>query len=526
MPTTTEMAARAQELAKKLISDIPFCPWEPNAKIDPITRQVVGMGPQQLFLLDFGKEALYGGAAGGGKSIALLMGASQFLTVPGYAALLLRKSYADLTKPGALMDVAASWWGAQKECKFDSQENTWVFSLPGGGYSKIVFGYLDKANDKYKYQGGAYSFIGFDELTQHKQADYEYLFSRMRRPGDPRNPLSQVPLRMRSTANPGGTGHVWVHSKFIAAWQKWKEGKGPRPKRNFYPALLADNPMLDQEAYIESLQELDPLTRAQLLHGDWNIRPEGRMFRSDWFKRISIKDVPADCAWVRYWDMASTEENPEKEKEMGGPDWTVGALVGRCSDGRWFIADVRRWRQNPDMNDKLLKVTALHDTPRVPQIVEQEPGSSGKTAIHHYATQVFVGLNFRGVPSTGSKVVRAGPVASLADAGKVFLVEDGTWDIEAFLDELELFPDPKVHDDQIDAVSGAFGILAKQFMGKLNLGAGNDEFRRENPWRPDVTLALSPADLAAGSGVLNEKVAAARLQEKNMRQQIARAWAV
>lgn len=485
------------------------------------------MGPQQLFLLDFGREALYGGAAGGGKSIALMMAASQFLMVPGYAALLLRKSYADLTKPGALMDIGAQWWGPNKSAKFDTQESTWVFSLPGGGQSKIVFGYLDKANDRFKYQGGAYFFVGWDELTQHKLVDYTYLFSRMRRISDPNNPLSRVPIRVRSTANPGGTGHQWVFNRFIVQWQKWKQENAPRPKRNFYPANIDDNPKLDRADYIESLMELDPVTRAQLMHGDWNIRPDARMFKSSWFRKISIDEVPPDCAWVRYWDMASTEEDPEKDRDRGGPDFTAGALVGRHSDGRYFLADMRRWRHDPDMSDKLLYVTALHDTPRVPQVMEQEPGSSGVFAIHHFRNQVFVGLNFRGLPSSGSKVVRAGPVASLAAAGRLFIVADGTWDVEKFLDEMEMFPDPRVHDDQVDSLSGAFSVLAKVYLGKLNLGEHvNDHFIRRNPWRPDVSLRLSPADLAAGSGLLNEKMAGARLHEQNLRASVARAWAV
>lgn len=514
-PSPEQARERAAQIALELLSGIPYCPWTPNP------------GPQSRFLLDFGKEALYGGAAGGGKSIALLMAASMFLHVPGYSALLLRKSFSELNKPGALMDIGEDWWRGQPGTKFDTQDNTWFFECPGGGRSRIVFGYLDKVGDKEKYQGGAYQFVGFDELTHFRETDYRYLFSRQRKVDDPDNPVSRIPIRMRSTTNPGGPGHAWVFKRFVGPYVAWREHGARRPPRNFYPALLSDNPKLNREDYTQSLMELDPVTRAQLLRGDWNIRPEGRMFKSKWFKEIKIADVPAVCAWVRFWDMASTEEDPDKEKKRGGPDFTVGGLIGRDTIGNYYIADIQRWRKDAGLNDLLLGAVATHDTSRIPQIMEQEPGSSGKTAIYHYRSGPFEGMNFRGIPSTGSKVVRASPVASYAEQGRVFVVTDGTWDVEAFYDEIEQFPDPGVHDDQVDAISGAFSVLAKLFLGKISFGEHmNNEFRRENPWRPDVTLVLSPADLSAGGGLLNERVANARMDEKQMRSVVARAWAV
>jgi hypothetical protein len=195
-----------RNLAQQLVYDIPFCPWQPNP------------GPQSMFLLDFGRESLYGGAAGGGKSIALLMAASQFLDIPGYAALLLRKSYADLGKPMALMDIADQWWGPQRGhgVRFDSQQHAYEFACPQGGKSRIVFGALDNENDRFKYQGGAYHFVGFDELTQQKERDYRYIFSRVRRTME--GALSQLPIRFRSTTNPGGVGHEWVYKRFIGRW--------------------------------------------------------------------------------------------------------------------------------------------------------------------------------------------------------------------------------------------------------------------------------------------------------------------
>ncbi len=204
---------------------------------------------QRAFLDLQCQEALYGGAAGGGKSDALLMAALQYVTVPGYSALLLRRTYADLALPEAIMDRSKTWLmgsGAQ----WNDRDKRWTF--PSG--ATLTFGYLDNDRDRYRYQSAAFQFIGWDELTQFPKAWYLYLFSRLRRL-EKRN----VPLRMRGASNPGGIGHEWVKSRFIDDAQD----------RIFIPARMSDNPHLDQLSYLQSLSQLDPVTRAQLLEGRW-----------------------------------------------------------------------------------------------------------------------------------------------------------------------------------------------------------------------------------------------------------------
>ena len=79
---------------------IPHWPHPPQARF---LGMHIGRG-RRVF------EALFGGSAGGGKSDALLMGAAQFVHVPGFAALILRRTFQDLSLPGAIMDRAISWW--------------------------------------------------------------------------------------------------------------------------------------------------------------------------------------------------------------------------------------------------------------------------------------------------------------------------------------------------------------------------------------------------------------------------------
>jgi hypothetical protein len=107
---------------------------------------------------------------------------------------------------------------------------------------------------------------GFDELTTFKVEDYQFLFSRLRKPST--GPLSEIPLRMRSTSNPGGPGHLWVRNRFMSS-------SATEHNRLFIPAKLSDNPHVDQKSYVDALSELDDQTRRQLLDGDWNARPSG-----------------------------------------------------------------------------------------------------------------------------------------------------------------------------------------------------------------------------------------------------------
>jgi hypothetical protein len=185
------------------------------------------------------------------------MAALQYAHVPGYSAILFRRSYADLARPGALIDRAHAWLRGTP-ARWNEQKKTWRF--PSGAV--LTFGYLENASDVYAYQGAEFQFCGFDELTQFDESSYRYLFSRMRRLKG-----ADVPVRMRAASNPGGIGHQWVFNRFFI------EGEGQG--RVFVPAKLEDNPYLDAEEYEASLAELDPVTRAQLRNGDWSAIDRG-----------------------------------------------------------------------------------------------------------------------------------------------------------------------------------------------------------------------------------------------------------
>ena len=250
----------------------PYIPKQPTRK-------------QLAFLLRNEEEVFYGGAAGGGKSIALLMAALQYVAYPDYSALLLRRTLPELeAPPSGLLEVAKNWLTTTDATKADGGR---IWRFPSG--ATLSFGYLADEDDKYHYQGTEYQYIGFDELSQFTQTQYEYLFSRLRR-----TTTNPAPSRMRATSNPGGRGHEWVKEKFIT-----------NPDAIFIPAWLADNPYVVRDEYERNLDKLDPVTRAQLKDGNWDIMAAGNFFKRQWFRMVEA-DWPRTAS-VRYWDLAATE---------------------------------------------------------------------------------------------------------------------------------------------------------------------------------------------------------------------------
>ena len=431
--------------------------WCPHA---PHPRQAVFLGLP-------GAEALYGGAAGGGKSDALLMAALQWVHVPGYSALLLRKSYADLALPDAIMDRAKTWLMHIPGINWNDQRK--VFTFPSG--ATLTFGYLKYERDRYRYQGSAYQFIGFDEATQFREDEYLYLFSRLRRPAAVEgvdNPLSRVPLRIRAASNPGGIGHEWVRNRFVPQIDVFTNqlvvpGNDYGERRVFIPAKLDDNPSLDAIEYKKNLQSLDPVLRAQLLDGDWGARPPGEMFDRNWF-RVVVNPIERGAVlmrtsrWGRFWDFASTEAAKGKD-----PDWTVGMLMGRTTEQEIVIADIRRIQARPNDVERLVLETAIDDQVRYGCRMirsEKEPGSAGEFVAQTMAKKL-AGYDYLAIRSTGPKAERARPFSTYAANGLVLMMS-GLWNAK-MIEEYEAFPMTGVHDDQVDAGSLGFSQLISTY---------------------------------------------------------------
>ena len=218
-------------------------------------------------------EALYGGSAGGGKSDALVMEATRQVSVPHYKALILRKTYPQLTE---LIDKSLRYYSAAfPGARYNASEHTWRF--PTG--AKITFGSMQHSKDKLNYQGKAYDFIAFDELTHFTYDEYIYLSSRNR----PNGPGTRCYIR--ATANPGGVGHGWVKDRFITSGKPmttiWEKVQVARPDGNletkyrsriFVPSSVFDNKILldNDPDYLIRLASMPEAERRALLYGDWD----------------------------------------------------------------------------------------------------------------------------------------------------------------------------------------------------------------------------------------------------------------
>lgn len=393
---------------------------------------------QSAFLVLDCLEAFYGGAASGGKSEALLAGALQYADVPGYAALLLRRTFRELSMPSALMDRAFSWL-SKTDAVWSPSKYTWFF--PSG--ASLTFGYLQHERDVFQYDSSEFQFIGFDELTGFTETQYRFLFGRARK-----KKSLKVPVRIRAASNPGGVGHLWVKDRFIKNTKAIAESG-----RVFIPAYKEDNPYVDQDAYDRALNEMDEVTRRQRKYGDWDAEYSGAMFKRHWFTNISDIGPNKEEGVVscRFWDLAGTE---------GGGDFTVGTLVTKASNKTIYIEDVIRQQLGPDGVRKLVTSVAAQDGFDTKIRIEQEPGSAGKHVVESFQRELIAqGYDCVGIPSTGKKEVRLIPFAAECQAGNVVLLSR-PWNSE-WIDEICAFPNSK-HDDQADSAGGGYLTVASE----------------------------------------------------------------
>jgi len=225
-------------------------------------------GPQEDFLAAGETDVLYGGAAGGGKSYAMLVDPLRYAHRSAHRGLIIRRSMPELRE---LIDKSRELYPkAFPGCKYKEVEKLWNF--PSG--AKIEFGFLERDADVYRYQGQAYSWIGFDEITHlPTEFSWNYLASRLRTTD------SEITCYMRCTANPGGAGATWVKKRYIDPSPPHESFEGADGlTRKFIPARLQDNPFLATDGrYEKMLQALPPTQRQQLLEGNWDVA-EGAAF--------------------------------------------------------------------------------------------------------------------------------------------------------------------------------------------------------------------------------------------------------
>jgi predicted phage terminase large subunit-like protein len=434
-------------------------------------------GPQTTFLTSDADIAIMGGAAGGGKSYALLIESLRHPpTVPGFDAVIFRRTTVDIRKPGGL------WSESMK-----------VFPYAGGvpvtqplewrwqGNGTIKLAHLEHETTVLEWHGSQCALICFDELTTFTRHQFLYMLSRNR------TMCGKRPY-VRATCNADASS--WV-AALIAWWIDQDTGyaipersgiirylvRGADDGFSFYdtraeaarasgqpadeiksftfvPAKLDDNPALTRAdpGYRANLMLLDRVNRERLLSGNWKIMPSaGRYFSRAWIQVVDI--APACTKTVRGWDLAGSDDEPGAD-----PDWTCCTKIGLMQDGRWIVLHHDWFRGTPQAVERRIWNYSRIDGAETIVGLAQDPGQAGKAQIAAL-TKLLAGYTVISSPESGDKVTRFSPFSAQCEAGNVMVMR-GAWN-ERWFDELENFPEG-MHDDDADSTSRSFMTIAEQ----------------------------------------------------------------
>ena len=369
-------------------------------------------GPQTDFLASGEREVLYGGAAGGGKSYATLADPLRNLNHHAFSGLLVRHTTEELRE--LIQKSQELYPKAIPGIKWSERKSQWV--TPRGG--RIWMSYLDKDQDVMRYQGQAFNYIAFDELTQWSTSfAWNYMRSRLR------SASPELGLYMRATTNPGSVGHQWVKKMFIDPSEPnkpfWatdietgktlayprghtKEGQ-PLFKRRFIPASLFDNPYLaDSGDYETMLLSMPEHQRKQLLEGNWDVN-EGAAFPE--FNRqvhvVEPYDIPN--SWTKFracdygygswtgvvWFAVSPSEQLVIYREMyvtkvTATDLADLILEAESDDGtiRYGVLDSSLWHKRGDTGPSLAEQMIMKGCRWRPSDRSKGSRVSGKNEIH------------------------------------------------------------------------------------------------------------------------------------------------
>lgn len=431
---------------------------------------------QAEFLKTRADIGLYGGAAGAGKSWSLIVEPTRNINNEKFGAIIFRRTYPEIKILGGLWDESTSIY---MRLGGKPKESTLEWSFRNG--MRLKFGHIQHEHSVYDYQGASIPFMAFDELTSFTEKQFFFLLSRNRS-------MCGVTPYVRATCNPDADS--WVRN--LIRWYidengdpipsrsgkiRWfirvdndlvwadspeelslKYGADVMPKSfTFISANIYDNQALLQKdpGYLANLKSLSRVDRLRLLGGNWNVRASaGTMFRKEWFSVVDA--VPAD--WVqeiRYWDRACTIPHEDNKD----PDWTVGLRLLKYPNNTFLISDVIRFRNTPLQVKQYVKNTADLDSRNCMVGIEKDPGQAGEFEAGEYV-RMLAGFDVRLNRVEKDKITRAKPISAQVEAGNVKVLR-ARWNDELF-NELENFGEElKGHDDQVDALSGAFSVLTQ-----------------------------------------------------------------
>lgn len=413
---------------------------------------------QVEFLCFEGREALYGGSAGGGKSVAILAAALQFVETPGYAALILRRTFKQLSKADSILAKAKEWLLGKNGVRYNGDDH--MFTFPCG--ATLEFGHMENDNSIFNYQGGSWAFVGVDETTQFTEDMLTYPRTRQRRPVG-----GKVPIRWRGATNPGGISHEYIKRRYV----KDAKGKNPATRdRQFFPATIDDNPHIDREDYIKQLKEsgISGLLLDQLLKGDWDAVTGGR-FKKEWFEHryamrgdyvILARPGVAQSREFRWQECDRFMTVDPNASEKTTSDWTVALVWLKTPQNELLLWDGLRFQADiPDIIPRLESLCRKWMCSGV--WIEAVAANNGVYSYARRTTMPAKALSPMGL----DKLVRATTAMNLASDGRIWLPLPGLRsalpleDIEAEWYRFTGDDKKDAHDDSVDCLSYAANIL-------------------------------------------------------------------
>lgn len=394
---------------------------------------------QKAFCMLPQMSAMAHGAGGTGKTELLLFLMLQYVHMPNYRCLVLRRTYKQLKMPNSIL---FRFHAKLRGMPYHWNGEDHIATFPSGAV--IKFGHMENAANMFDYDSAEFHTIIIDEANQFSEEMLKFMFLRLRRTAD-----DPIPLRYRLATNPGGISHLYLRNTYV-------ENQGKDQDVFQMPFFMEDNPALDTVSYIKSLEKLDPVTYRRRRFGDWYVARQDVVIQHGWIKQIEAP-FPGQKLYVRFWDLAATE--PKKGKD---PDYTVGTLISRDSIGRITIEDVQRFRLSPAMVEAKVRAVAELDKRNVYIRFEEEGGASGKSLVNYYTRQMPQ-YNVQGVRPGGPKLARWGPLAGQARAGNVFMVT-GPWASEWLNEVTNVTGTDDPHDDQIDSAAGGYNTIVDEFL--------------------------------------------------------------
>ena len=464
---------------------------------------------QEMILNNDAQILVIGGAAGSGKSYLLQLLPLRYIEDKNTTVIMFRRTTPQIKGQGGLFDTARSiYTDLPTELRPKIKDSTMDIKWPSGATQK--YSHMEYVADKFNHQGLQYTFVGFDEGTQFEWEQIEYLMSRMRS-------ASKHKSRMVISCNPDPDHKI----KELIGWHLDEDGY-PIPERDgviryfvrrdgdfifaltqeelaqkfdipkerweatilsfsFISANIYDNPpMLENNPeYLAFLEGLGPVDKAQLLHGNWNVKAEG----ANYFKRdnlVKVDKSPEGCVWARGWDKASQEPTTQEKY----PDFTASTKIGKSYDGYYYIRGDHaednkdattclygRFRNRAGERDRKILNQAQEDGEDCVVVFPIDPGAAGQVEFQESSKRV-IAEGYRcqrdPAPSNKNKLARFAPFADAVEAGLVRIVESSFKDkqsLNKFYDELEKFDGERStrmkKDDWVDSTATTFNYLTQ-----------------------------------------------------------------